>query len=232
VSDSLAASPLEPRLPRRLALAGLAAGALSVHGRAWGAELPEVTLQPLGPGSSALAAYAARALLAFYAVTVRTASETSLPRRAYYPKRARYRAEKLLAHLDETHAGAFRVMGLTATDISTTKGTVEDWGVLGLASMDGRACVLSAFRCRRSARSAAHAVERLGKTAVHELGHTFGLEHCPEKGCLMADGQGTVLTTDGETDLCVECRRKLVARSLLRVDGTPPWPRGAAARNP
>jgi archaemetzincin len=199
-------------VPRRLALAGFTAGAVSLHGRAWGAELPEVTLQPLGPGSTALAAYAARALLAFYAVTVRVASETSLPRKAYYPKRARYRAEKLLAHLDETHAEAFRVMGL--------------------ASMDGHACVLSAFRCRRSARSPAHAVERLGKTAVHELGHTFGLEHCPEKGCLMADGQGTVLTTDGETDLCVECRRKLVARSLLRVDGTPPWPRGAAARNP
>ena len=213
------------RVSRRLALGGLLAGTASFTERARAAEPPEVTLQPLGAGSAALADYAARALLAFYAVSVRVAREAPLPRTAYYPKRGRYRAEKLLAHLDETHSSAFRVMGLTANDISTTKGGIADWGILGLASMDGRACVLSAFRCRRSARNQAHAVERLGKTAVHELGHTFGLEHCPEKGCLLEDGKGTVLTTDGETDLCVECRKKLVARSLLRVDGAPPWPR-------
>jgi archaemetzincin len=182
-------------------------------------------LQPLGPGSAGLADHASRALLAFYAVSVRVAPEAPLPRAAYYGKRGRYRAEKLLAHLDEIHASAFRGMGLTATDISTTKGAVADWGILGLASMDGRACVLSAFRCRRRARSQAHAVERLGKTAVHELGHTFGLPHCPSRGCLMEDGKGTVRTTDGETDLCVECRKRLVARSLLRADGAPPWPR-------
>jgi archaemetzincin len=215
----------EPRLSRRAVLSGVFAAAASVPELAFAADPPEVTIQPLGPGSAALAAYAERALAAFYTVRVRVAPQAALPSTAYYPKRGRYRAEKLLTHLDETHGGAFRVMGLTATDISTTKGDIPDWGVLGLASMDGRACVLSAFRCRRSARNQAHAIERLGKTAVHELGHTFGLEHCPNIGCLMEDGKGTVLTTDRETDLCVECRKKLVARALLRTDGAPPWAR-------
>jgi archaemetzincin len=187
------------------------------------AELPLVTLQPLGPGSAVLAAYAERALLAFYAVRVQVAPEIGLPRTAYYAARGRYRAEKLLAHVGGMHPSAHRVMGLTAADISTTKGRVADWGVLGLASIDGKACVLSAFRCRRSARNHAHAVERLGKTAVHELGHTFGLEHCPEKGCLLEDGKGTVATTDGETDLCGGCRKKLVARGVMGVGGKAPW---------
>lgn len=200
-------------------------GATSVSRLASAAELPEVTLQPLGPGSTELAAYAERALAAFYDVRVRVAPEVPLPRMAYHAPRGRYRAEKLLAHLDETHHGEFRVVGLTATDISTTKGAIPDWGVLGLASIDGRACVLSAFRCRRSARNAAHAIERLGKTAVHELGHTFGLEHCPHVGCLMEDGKGTVLTTDREADLCVDCRKHLAGRALLRPGGTPPWAR-------
>jgi archaemetzincin len=213
------------RLTRRDALAGLLAGAASAPGLALAVEPPEVILQPLGPGSAPLAAYAERALLAFYAVRLRVAPELPLPKTAYHAPRGRYRAEKLLAHLDEKHAGAFRVLGLTTTDISTTKGDVADWGILGLASIDGRACVLSAFRCRRSAKSNAHAIERLGKTAVHELGHTFGLQHCPRVGCLMEDGKGTVLTTDRETDLCVECRKHLVGRALLRLDGTPPWAR-------
>jgi archaemetzincin len=210
---------------RRRVLAGLLAGAAFPPRLALSAELPLVTLQPLGPGSTALAAYAERALLAFYAVRVQVAAEGVLPRTAYHAARGRYRAEKLLAHLDQTHPGAFRVMGLTAVDISTTKGKVADWGVLGLASIDGKACVLSAFRCRRSARHHAHAVERLGKTAVHELGHTFGLEHCPLKGCLLEDGKGTVVTTDGETDLCVECRKKLAESGMLRRDGEAPWAR-------
>ncbi len=204
------------------------AGSVLAVGFAWARPahadaLREVVLQPLGPSSAPLAAYAERALAAFYTVKVRAAGQMELPRSAYYAPRGRYRAEKLLSALAERHPDAFRVLGLAAVNISTTKGKVVDWGVLGLASIDGRAGVLSGFRCKRGARGPAHAAERLGKTAVHELGHTFGLEHCQHVGCLMEDGKGTVLTTDRETDLCTSCRAKLVARNLLRTDGVPPW---------
>jgi len=154
---------------------------------------------------------------------VRVAKLEPLPAAAFYAARGRYRAEKLLERLTGLHESAFRVLGVTAADISTTKGDVPDWGILGLASIDGRACVLSSFRCRRSARDARHAAERLGKTAVHELGHTFGLEHCPTRGCLMHDGEGTVLTTDAERDLCSACRSKLTARGFLRTSARSPW---------
>ena len=154
---------------------------------------------------------------------VGVANGEPLPQVAFYAERGRYRAEKLLDHLTTLHEGAFRVLGVTAADISTTKGNVADWGILGLASIDGHACVLSSFRCRRGARDSRHATERLGKTSVHELGHTFGLEHCKTRGCLMQDGGGTVLTTDGERDLCPECRSKIGARGLLRAPAQSPW---------
>ena len=123
---------------------------------------------------------------------------------------------------------ALRVLGLTSVDISTTKGKVEDWGILGLASLDGRVGVLSSFRCRRLAKNKEQIAHRLGKTAVHELGHTFGLEHCPSAACLMRDGQGSVLTTDGDYDLCATCREKLRTRALLVTPARePPWPKPA-----
>jgi archaemetzincin len=182
-----------------------------------------VVVQPLGPGSTTPAALVGGSLVALYDVDVRVAKVEPLPASAFYAARSRYRAEKLLERLTALHAGAFRVVGVTATDISTTKGDVFDWGILGLASVDGGACVLSSFRCRRGARDSRHAAERLGKTAVHELGHTFGLEHCATRGCLMHDGEGTVLTTDTERDLCSACRGKLAARGFLRASAQSPW---------
>jgi archaemetzincin len=160
-------------------------------------------------------------------VSISVAAGAELPKRAYYRPRGRYRAEILLEVLAELARQRTerteRILGLTSVDISTSKPPHEDWGILGLASVGGQACVLSSFRCQRRAKSSAHAVTRLAKTAVHELGHTFGLEHCPNRGCLMEDGGGSVLTTDRETDLCSACRGKLTARGTLRQGAISPW---------
>jgi archaemetzincin len=189
------------------------------------AESTRLVLQPLGK-AAALVAPVAAALSTFYEVAVSVAPRVPLPQRAYYRPRGRYRAEILLEVLAElAPADAQRVLGLTSVDISTSKPPHEDWGILGLASVGGQTCVLSSFRCQRRATSQAHAVERLAKTAVHELGHTFGLEHCPNSGCLMEDGGGSVLTTDRETDLCGECRSRLTAARKLRAGGVSPWAR-------
>lgn len=168
-----------------------------------------------------------RALRAFYAIDVRRLARAELPKRAYYPKRRRYRAEKLLDFLTpRLPEDGYRILGLTGVDISTTKGKHEDWGILGLATLDGSACVLSSFRCKRQAKSAAHARIRLGKVAVHEIGHTFGLPHCPNRGCLMEDGGGSVLTTDREYDLCADCRARLIRTGHELGDAHDvPWPK-------
>jgi archaemetzincin len=42
--------------------------------------------------------------------------------------------------------------------------------------------------------------------AVHEIGHTLGLPHCPTRACLMEDAMGKVVTTDRERDFCPKCR--------------------------
>jgi archaemetzincin len=187
------------------------------------AESTTLLIQPLGK-AAALVAPVAAALSTFFDVAVSVAPGVPLPERAYYRPRGRYRAEILLEVLAEiAPAGTERVLGLTSADISATKPPHEDWGILGLASVGGQTCVLSSFRCQRRAKNSAHAVERLAKTAVHELGHTFGLEHCPNRGCLMEDGGGSVLTTDRERDFCAECRSKLTALGKLRRDAVSPW---------
>jgi archaemetzincin len=219
-----------PPLSRRTLL-GLAAGSALAFGerRARAEEARRVVLVPLGAVSALETQVVEAALRAFYAVEVRVAPRVSLPRSAYYAQRGRYRAERLLTELEkQADESAFRILGLASVDISTTKGDVADWGILGLATIDGRVGVLSSFRCRRKAQGPQQVAHRLGKTAVHELGHTFGLEHCPNVGCVMEDGKGSVLTSDREYDLCDSCRARLEGPALLRMPReTPPWPKPA-----
>jgi archaemetzincin len=213
---------------RREFLITAAALAVTAAGPASASELPKIYVQPLGGLlPTADSDLVRRALLAFYRVKVEVLANTALPRAAFYAKRRRYRAEKLLDFLDGRRPkDGKRILGLTGVDISTTKPPYEDWGILGLATLDGGACVLSSFRCKRGARNAEHARFRLGKTAVHEIGHTFGLPHCTTYGCLMEDAQGKVATTDREYDLCPRCRQRLLASGHELSDSPDvPWPR-------
>jgi len=168
-------------------------------------------IQPLGaelPDDDV--ALVKEALEQFFALEVKLLPRVDLPARAFYKPRKRYRAEKLLDFLDRRlPKDGYRILGLTGVDISTTKGRYKDWGILGLATIDGGACVISAFRARKKTRDRHHGQIRLAKVAVHEIGHTLGLEHCPTVGCLMEDARGKVATCDREYDICPKCRARL-----------------------
>lgn len=185
-------------------------------------------IQPLGkqlPDKDV--ALVKEALLEFYKLELKVLPRAALPQRAYYKPRRRYRAEKLLDFLERRMpSDGVRILGLTGVDISTTKGRYRDWGILGLASMDGAACVISSFRCHMRSRGVKHARIRLAKVAVHEIGHTLGLPHCPTVGCLMEDARGKVATCDREFDICPKCRAKLT-RWGRTIPAKPaiPWPR-------
>ncbi len=187
-----------------------------------------IYIQPLGePLPKADVALVKRSLEIFTGLPVKMLARVKLPKMAWYPPRRRWRAEKLLRFLDKRMpADGFRILGLTAADISTTNGTYKDWGVLGLANLAGTACVISSLRCHRRSRGKRHARIRLAKVAVHEIGHTLGLDHCPTRGCLLEDARGKVKTTDREYDMCSRCRAKLKKRGYnLPAKPKIPWPK-------
>jgi archaemetzincin len=187
-----------------------------------------LVLQPLGPRlSNSDVEFVKRSLLAFYDFDLVVAASQPLPKQAYYPPRQRYRAEKLLDYLQTLlPESAERIIGLTSVDISTTKGSIADWGIMGLATIEGRVSVLSSFRCRRKVSRAEQGLVRFGKVAVHEMGHSLGLDHCKTPGCLMHDGEGSATTVDREYDLCDRCRSTLGRSQRLNpAASAPPWPK-------
>jgi len=122
-----------------------------------------------------------------------------LPEEAYYKPRKRYRAEKLLLALEREQQPDISQLGLTEVDISTTKGKVKDWGVLGLGSLGGTSSVISTHRTRRDSPGDALYRFRVVSTAVHEVGHMLGLDHCAEPRCVMNDAEGSIKNVDDST---------------------------------
>lgn len=126
-----------------------------------------------------------------------------LPKSAYYKARNRYRADSLIDYLSRNTQEGHITIGLTYKDISTTKDEYADWGVMGLGFCPGNACVVSTFRLSKTEKQM-----QLFKVAIHELGHTQGLQHCEVKSCFMRDAEGRNPTNE-ETEFCPKCKKYL-----------------------
>ena len=89
---------------------------------------------------------------------------------------------QILEHFPED---TYKILGVTTVDLYVPVLTY----VFGEAQLDGTAAVVSIHRLRDELyglpKNPQKLKERLEKEAIHELGHTFGLIHCPQPQCVM-----------------------------------------------
>jgi len=183
--------------------------------------IAKVGLQPIGKFEKTYLDTIKKAIEAIYGLEVVILPEMALPKSAYTTVRfPRYRADSLLHILDREIPDSLDfIMGLTSVDISTTKtdkdGNIKkpeskyiDFGIFGLGYCPGNATVISVFRLENKNRKIFF--ERIKKVCVHELGHNFGLPHCPTITCVMEDAKETIKTIDNEElRLCEKCLAKI-----------------------
>jgi len=104
---------------------------------------------------------------------------------AYMPERGQYNSTELLRFIRSATGADTKVLGVTDLDITIPILTY----VFGEAEVGGSAAVISI--CRLDPlfyglpRDSALLERRIKVEALHELGHTFGLRHCPDWQCVM-----------------------------------------------
>ncbi|MEM2874694.1 MAG: archaemetzincin family Zn-dependent metalloprotease [Candidatus Hadarchaeales archaeon] len=127
----------------------------------------------------------------------------------YNPARGQHDAEMILARLlSETGKGKI-ALGVVGVDIYVRGLNF----VFGLSRPSGRAALISTFRlspefygCAPDGRKFE---ERLIKEAIHELGHVFGLRHCPDRRCVMRFSNSIMEVDEKSHEFCARCRRAL-----------------------
>ncbi len=109
----------------------------------------------------------------------------------------------------EERRRAYRVLGVTELDLYVPNLNF----IFGQAQMGGRTALISLVRLReefwRRRPNERLLRERTLKEAVHELGHTFGLEHCPNPKCVMHFSNSLADTDVKDSWFCPECKKKI-----------------------
>ncbi len=104
---------------------------------------------------------------------------------AYDQGRKQYHSTLILEKLaNRAPASAIKILAITDVDLFIPILTY----VYGEAQLNGKACIISTSRLKKGLPPMATQdafLARVFKEAIHELGHTFNLLHCPDYACIM-----------------------------------------------
>ncbi len=86
--------------------------------------------------------------------------------------------------------------------------------VFGQSQLDGAGAVVSTYRLQNEFYGLPSndelLFERAVKEVIHELGHAFGLVHCPDYLCVMSAATYVEDVDLKQAELCRECRTQLL----------------------
>jgi archaemetzincin len=172
---------------------------------------PKIILAPIGDIEESVLDVLEKDLAATFSCQVERRDPIPIPEGAFHPARKQYRASLILKMLPGQTFKGKRDIGLAIADVDLYAEGLNF--VFGQAEFGGPFAIISISRLRQSFYSLpenrAIFLERTIKEAVHELGHVFGLEHCPDPECVMHFSNSLSDTDRKSASFCSRCRARL-----------------------
>lgn len=135
----------------------------------------------------------------------------TLPRDAFNPERNQYFSSHILNKLHKFMRPDKHEKVLAISDVDLYVPRLNF--VFGEAELGGHFAIISLTRLHQSFYSLpenkALFLERTIKEAVHELGHVYGLTHCPDPECVMHFSNSLLDTDQKSASFCSHCQKLL-----------------------
>jgi len=177
-----------------------------------------IALQPFGQVSPEVIEAVKTEIENFYGFEVVVLEEREISADTYYAKGDRYNSSVIIRRMKKEYPDKYdKILAITEYDIYHTKGKSKYKGIVGLGLIGGRTAIVSTCRLTlHDVPSERKKLERVSKSAIHELGHTYGLKHCTESTfCIMKSSNGYVRNIDKkEKRFCESCLNKIDTRRL------------------
>jgi archaemetzincin len=169
----------------------------------------KITLKPLGNIAGEIMEELKDRVVGIFHCPVEIKAGFSDLTQAHNPERKQYFSSKLLASLGKSEREE-RVVGIADVDLYVPRLNF----VFGEADIVSGTAIISLCRLRQEyyglAPDEALFLARAAKEIVHEVGHTFGLGHCPNNKCVMHFSNSLADTDLKEAHFCSRCRPKII----------------------
>ena len=165
-----------------------------------------VALAPVGTIENDILDVAAACVWVLFGLDSRRIPAEAEPDYAWDPRRRQYASVPILQRLATARPrDAVRLLAITEKDLFIPMLTF----VFGQAQLSGPVALVSLARLRQEfyglPPNPVVLLSRLAKECAHEMGHTFGLVHCPDRSCAMALSTGVQQIDRKGSDFCSAC---------------------------